>query len=229
MGDTDHAMSTQVDSGSGRTAWRHREGLTQQLREQGIHNEEVLQAILETPRHCFISDAVSGHAYKNMALPIGFQQTISQPYVVARMTEALVEPNRPKIVLEIGTGSGYQAAVLSKLVNQVYTIERISDLYEEARQRLKKLGCINVRTKLGDGGLGWSPTSVFDGIIVTAASPELPQALQNQLAVGGRLVIPEGHPHQVQSLACYTCTEDGLDREKLLDVMFVPLVSSGNS
>ena len=208
------------------TATRHREGLVQRLRNKGIHDESVLRAILETPRHLFVSDAVARHAYRDDALPIGYDQTISQPYVVAFMTQALLESRSPKTVLEIGTGSGYQAAVLSKLVRRVYSIERIPQLHQQSTQRLRELQVRNVFTRLGDGSQGWDACAPYDAIIVTAAAPSLPEALQNQLVEGGPLLIPEGLPHETQILTRYVKTPQGMKREALLDVLFVPLVSA---
>ena len=207
------------------TATRHREGLVQRLREKGIDNEAVLQAMLETPRHCFVSDAVARHAYRDDALPIGYNQTISQPYVVAFMTQALLEPESPRSVLEIGTGSGYQAAVLSKLVRRVFSIERIPQLHRQSTQRLRELGIRNVSTRLGDGSQGWPACAPYEAIMVTAATPALPDALRDQLVDGGRLLMPEGLPYETQTLVRYVRTPKGMERETLLDVLFVPLVS----
>lgn len=207
------------------TAARHQESLVERLRGKGIGNEAVLRAILETPRHRFVSDAVARHAYRDDALPIGYNQTISQPYVVAFMTQALLEPEPPRDVLEIGTGSGYQSAVLAKLVRRVYSIERIPQLHRQSTQRLRELGLHNVSTRLGDGSRGWPECAPFEAIMLTAATPSLPEALLEQLAEGGRLLLPEGSPHGTQTLVRYVRTSQGITREELLDVLFVPLVS----
>ena len=207
------------------TAVRHQKSLVERLRNKGIENEAVLQAMLETPRHRFVSDAVARHAYRDDALPIGYNQTISQPYVVAFMTQTLLEPEPPRDVLEIGTGSGYQSAILAKLVRRVYSIERIPQLHRQSTQRLRELGIHNVSTRLGDGGQGWPECAPYEAIMLTAATPCLPEALLDQLAEGGRLLLPEGSPYETQTLARYVRTSKGITREKLLDVMFVPLVS----
>ena len=207
------------------TAARHQESLVERLREKGIESETVLQAILETPRHRFVSDAVARHAYRDDALPIGYNQTISQPYVVAFMTQALLKPEPPRNVLEIGTGSGYQSAVLAKLVRRVYSIERIPQLHRQSTQRLRELGVRNVSTRLGDGSQGWPECAPYEAIMLTAASPTPPDALLEQLVEGGRLLLPEGSPHETQTLVRYVRTPEGITRETLLDVLFVPLVS----
>ena len=212
------------DQGVGMTSMRHRRGLVDRLREKGIRNESVLQAILETPRHRFLSDAVARHAYRDDALPIGYDQTISQPYVVALMTQALLEPQVPENVLEIGTGSGYQSAILAKLVSRVYTVERIPQLHQQATELLRGLGHRNVMARLGDGSQGWPERAPYEAIMVTAATPSLPESLQAQLLEGGRLVVPEGVPHGVQWLVRYIRTAEGMEREPMTEVMFVPLV-----
>ena len=206
------------------TAARHQENLVDRLREKGIENEAVLQAIRETPRHRFVSDAVARHAYRDDALPIGYSQTISQPYVVAFMTQALLEPEPPREVLEIGTGSGYQSAVLAKLVRRVYSIERIPELHQQSTRRLRELGIHNVSTRLGDGSQGLSECAPFEAIMLTAATPSLPETLLDQLAEGGRLLFPEGSQHETQALVRYVRTSTGITREELMDVLFVPLV-----
>ena len=206
------------------TAARHRESLVERLRSTGIKNEAVLEAILETPRHRFVSDAVAHHAYRDDALPIGYNQTISQPYVVAFMTQALLEPEPPRDVLEIGTGSGYQSAILAKLVRRVYSIERIPQLHQKSTQRLRELDIRNVSTRLGDGSQGWPECAPYEAIMLTAATPSLPDTLLGQLAEGGRLLLPKGSPHEAQTLVRYVRTEKGITQEELLDVLFVPLV-----
>ena len=210
------------------TAARHQEGLVERLREKGIKSDAVLQAMLETPRHCFVSDAVARHAYRDDALPIGYSQTISQPYVVAFMTQTLLDPEPPRDVLEIGTGSGYQSAVLAKLVRRVYSIERIPELHRQSTRRLRELGIHNVSTRLGDGSQGWPECAPYEAIMLTAATPSLPEVLLEQLTEGGRLLLPEGSPHETQTLVRYTRTSKGITREELLDVLFVPLVSQAS-
>ncbi len=217
------------DEGIGMTARRHREGLVERLRKKGITNEAVLQAILSTPRHRFLNDAVAHHAYRDSALPIGYEQTISQPYVVALMTQALLESKIPKKVLEIGTGSGYQCAILAQLVSRVYSIECIPQLYQQATSKLKELGLRNVVTRLGDGSEGWPQRAPFDAIMLTAATPKIPKALVEQLAPDGCLVMPEGHPHETQVLVRYTRRKTGMARQVLADVLFVPLVREANA
>lgn len=207
------------------TSQRTRDRLIQRLREKGIRDTRVLEAMRMLPRHLFVDEALATRAYEDTALPIGHRQTISQPYIVARMTEAVLADSVPKSVLEIGTGSGYQAALLAQLVEQVYTVERIEPLYQQARKLLMKLGLRNVRCKLSDGTWGWESYAPYDAIIVTAAAPEVPQALLDQLAVGGKLVIPVGAQDDTQQLLTLVRTADGVEQRKLEDVVFVPLVS----
>jgi protein-L-isoaspartate(D-aspartate) O-methyltransferase len=209
--------------GVGMTSQRVRDRLVEALRENGIRDENVLNAIRTVPRHLFVDEALAARAYENNALPIGHGQTISQPWVVARMTEALLE-NSPKKVLEVGTGSGYQAAVLAALGMEVYTVERIGDLLRQARKRFRSLG-LNVRTKHDDGRIGWPEHAPFDAIIVTAAAPALVSALIEQLAVGASLVAPVGGA-STQSLVKLTRRADGsVDEAVLAAVAFVPLLS----
>ncbi len=195
--------------------------LLRQLLSQGIHDERVLQGMANVPRDAFVDEAFAHQAWENMALPIGFGQTISQPYMVARMTEQLLvgEPHR---VLEIGTGSGYQTAVLAQLVRHVYTVERIKSLQYQARRRLQRLDLHNVSTRHGDGWAGWPTKAPFDAIIVTAAARVVPDALLNQLSDGGRLIIPVGESRQelllIEKRGTHTRTE------VLEAVRFVPLV-----
>lgn len=191
------------------------------LQQQGITNERVLKAIACLPRSQFVDEAMSHKAWENSALPIGFGQTISQPYIVARMTEILME-QQPKRVLEIGTGSGFQTAVLAQLVEQVFTIERIKSLQYQARRRLQRLDLYNVSTKHSDGWQGWASKAPFDAIMVTAAAQETPQALLSQLADGGRMVIPVGN--EQQSLWLYQRNNNQYSRTELEPVRFVPLV-----
>ncbi len=209
--------------GIGMTSQRTRERLMQRLREQGISNTAVLDVMRSVPRHLFLDEALSQRAYENSALPIGYNQTLSQPYIVARMTELLIE-NNPQRVLEIGTGSGYQTAVLSFLVDKVYTVERILPLLDQARSRLRKLGIRNVHFKHADGGFGWPLRGPFDAIMATAAPERVPEELLAQLADGGRLVVPEGG-RDGQQLCVYERRGKQVKRVVHESVIFVPLVS----
>lgn len=213
--------------GIGMTSQRTRERLIQRLRAEGIRDEDVLNAIREVPRHFLIDEALASRAYEDTALPIGFGQTISQPYIVARMTEVLRAGRPLEKVLEVGTGSGYQTAVLARLVKQVYTIERLEPLLKSTRGRLVKLGIRTVQYKLGDGSRGWPEHTPYGGIIVTAAAAALPEALIEQLGVGARLVIPVG-PDHVQELLLIQRNETGYTRERLERVSFVPLVEDAS-
>jgi protein-L-isoaspartate(D-aspartate) O-methyltransferase len=210
-------------AGIGMTSARTRDRLVQRLREQGISNLAVLERIRNVPRHIFVDEALGSRAYEDTALPIGFNQTISQPYIVARMTEALLEAGVTDNVLEVGTGCGYQTAVLAPLVAHVNTIERIEPLLARARERLKELGIRNVRFRHGDGSLGWKAHAPFDGILVAAAPLTLPDALMKQLKVGGRLIVPIG-PEGEQQLVRFTRREQRVERESLGAVAFVPLL-----
>jgi protein-L-isoaspartate(D-aspartate) O-methyltransferase len=210
-------------TGIGMTSARTRDRLVQRLRDQGIANPAVLERIRNLPRHIFVDEALASRAYEDTALPIGFGQTISQPYIVARMTEALLEGGTPSKVLEVGTGCGYQTAVLAPLVTSVYSIERILGLQVRARARLKELGFRNVRLRHGDGADGWKAQSPFDGILVAAAPLQIPDALLAQLAIGGRLVVPVG-PDGDQQLLRIVRREHGFERRLLGSVSFVPLV-----
>ncbi|MEX0732065.1 MAG: protein-L-isoaspartate(D-aspartate) O-methyltransferase [Aquisalimonadaceae bacterium] len=209
--------------GIGMTSQRTRERLIERLRAKGIRDERVLEVIRMLPRHLFMEEALSSRAYDDTALPIGFGQTISQPWVVARMTEALLEHGVPASVLEIGTGSGYQAAVLARLVPQVYSVERIGPLANQARQRLRRLGLSNARVRHGDGFDGWSSYGPFEGILLTAAPNDVPAALLEQLADGGRLVAPVGG-RGGQELVRYIRQGDQCSREILEQVAFVPML-----
>jgi protein-L-isoaspartate(D-aspartate) O-methyltransferase len=201
-----------------------REKMTKELASMGIEDDKVLQAMSKIPREAFLPRAFYNKAYHNEALPIGENQTISQPYVVAKMTEAL-EIRQTNKILEIGTGSGYQTSVLCKMVRRVFTIERFASLSKEASERLDKLNVHNYVAKVGDGTLGWSEQAPFDRIIVTAASPKVPQSLLNQLNIHGILVIPVGKEQGVQKLMRYGKRDDGsIVEEYLCDVRFVPLV-----
>ena len=210
-------------SGIGMTSARTRDRLVQRLREQGIANLAVLERIRNVPRHIFVDEALGSRAYEDTALPIGYGQTISQPYIVARMTEALLAAGAADSVLEVGTGCGYQTAVLAPLVARLYTIERIEPLLARARERLKELGVRNVRFRHGDGTLGWRAHAPFDGILVAAAPLTVPEALVKQLRVGGRLVVPVG-PEGEQELVRFTRREQAVQRESLGAVAFVPLL-----
>jgi len=210
-------------AGIGMTSARTRDRLVQRLREQGITNLTVLDRIRNLPRHIFVDEAIASRAYEDTALPIGFGQTISQPYIVARMTEALLDGPPLKQVLEVGTGCGYQTAVLAPLVERIYTIERIEGLQKRARVRLKELGIRNVRFKVGDGSAGWRTQAPFDGILVAAAPLVVPEELIAQLAVDGRLIVPVG-PEGRQQLVSILRREQGVERRVLADVSFVPLV-----
>lgn len=209
--------------GIGMTSRRTRDRLIQRLREEGIRDERVLEAILHVPRHVFVDEALASRAYEDTALPIGHGQTISQPYIVALMTQALIAGGRLKKVLEIGTGSGYQTAVLAGLVDEIYSVERIEPLMKLARKRLREIGCRNVHIKLSDGSWGWKEHAPYDGIIVTAAPAAVPPVLLEQLAPGGRLVIPVGGP-TMQELLLVQQTDKGPIQERLELVNFVPLV-----
>lgn len=205
------------------TSARTRDRLIQRLQDQGITNLSVLDRIRNVPRHIFVDEALSSRAYEDTALPIGFSQTISQPYIVARMTEALLESRKIGKVLEIGTGCGYQTAVLAPLVKKIYSIERIAPLSKRAQKTLKELGIGNVKLKHGDGTVGWKSQKPFDGILVAAAPLAVPEALFAQLANKGRLIVPVG-PEGQQQLLRFTRNGDHIDREILGAVAFVPML-----
>jgi len=217
-------MNDPRHAGIGMTSARTRERLVQRLREQGIGNLAVLDRIRNVPRHIFVDEALASRAYEDTALPIGFGQTISQPYIVARMTEALLEGGRLGKVLEVGTGCGYQTAVLAPLVGRIFTIERIEGLQQRAKARLRELQIRNVRFRHGDGTQGWKSQAPFDGILVAAAPLVIPETWVEQLAVGGRMVVPVG-PEGQQQLVRITRREQGVERRVLGSVAFVPLVS----
>ncbi len=208
------------------TSRRTRLRLIDRLRSEGIKNEAVLAAMLEIPRHIFMGEALASRAYENTALPIGYGQTISQPYIVARMTEALLSGGLLNTVLEIGTGSGYQAAILARLVKSVYTVERITALLIEAKSRFQELGLDNVKVQNSNGYDGWKDQAPFDGIIATAAPFEVPKVLLEQLADGGRLVIPVGDQYR-QVLKLIIRQGDQFKEEQLEMVSFVPMLHGG--
>lgn len=208
-------------NGIGMTSQRTRERLIQRLVDQGISNMSVLDVIRITPRHLFLDEAMAHRAYEDVALPIGFQQTLSQPYIVARMTELLLAAGPRERVLEIGTGSGYQTAVLAQLVGEVYSVERIKALQQKARQRMRQLKLRNVHMNHADGGMGWAERGPFDGIMATAAPERIPENLLQQLAAGGRLVIPVGGDSQ--HLQVVTRTHEGFETDIVEAVNFVPL------
>ena len=212
-----------ADVGMGLTGQRVRDRLIDDLRKGGISDERVLNAIRTVPRHQFVDEALASRAYENNALPIGHGQTISQPYVVAKMTEALLESS-PKRVLEIGTGSGYQGAVLAALGLEVFTVERIGELLRTARKRFRTLG-LHLRSKHDDGRIGWPEEGPFDAIIVTAAAPALVDALTAQLAAGGTLVAPVGGASGQSLLRLRKDADGGIEQTDLGPVIFVPLLS----
>ena len=216
-------MDSGLAEGIGMTSLRTRERLVQRLRADGIVDERVLDAIRRVPRHLLIDEALASRAYEDTALPIGYGQTISQPYIVARMTEALCAGRTLRRVLEIGTGSGYQTTVLARLAEEVYSIERLEPLLRTTRTRLLRIGIRNLHYKLGDGTRGWADHAPYDGIIVTAAPSMLPQELIGQLAIGARLVIPVG-TSGAQQLMVIERTETGHVSQELQPVSFVPLV-----
>lgn len=212
--------------GIGMTSQRTRNRLVARLREKGIRNEAVLQVISKTPRHLLVDEALASRAYEDTALPIGHGQTISQPYIVARMTELLLEgENPPRNVLEVGTGSGYQAAVLAPLVDKVFTVERIEPLYRATREILQALDYRNIRTYLSDGSWGVAQEAPFDAIIATAAPETVPPDLLEQLAIGAKLIIPVGKQGGEQRLQVITRTDEvtytTVDHEA---VQFVPMI-----
>jgi len=217
-------MSIGGHSGIGMTSARTRDRLVQRLREQGIHDLRVLERMRNLPRHIFVDEALASRAYEDTALPIGWGQTISQPYIVARMTQALLAAGLPGKVLEVGFGCGYQTAVLAPFAGRILAIERVEPLVVPTRQRLKELEVDNVRLKHGDGMKGWPTQAPFDGILVAAAPFAVPQALVEQLAVGGRLIVPVG-PEGQQQLLRITRRENGLKQEVLEKVAFVPLLA----
>ncbi len=221
-------MSYQSDDlqrlGIGMTSQRTRERLIQRLRDEGIRHEQLLEVMCSTPRHLFVDEALAHRAYEDTALPIGSNQTISQPYIVGHMTELLLAAGPLDKVLEIGTGCGYQTAVLAQLVERVFSVERIQGLQERAKERLAELNIRNVLYRWSDGWEGWKALAPYNGIIVTAAAKEIPQALLEQLAVGGRLVIPVGEDDE-QKLLLIIREKNGFVHQVLNDVRFVPLLA----
>jgi protein-L-isoaspartate(D-aspartate) O-methyltransferase len=209
--------------GIGMTSARTRDRLVQRLRDQGIADPRVLEQVRNLPRHIFVDEALASRAYEDTALPIGWGQTISQPYIVARMTEALLQGGTLHKVLEIGTGCGYQTAMLAPFVEKIHSIERIEPLVRRAKLRLQELDIRNVRLKHGDGLKGWPTQAPFDGILAAAAPLTLPETLLQQLAVGGRLIVPVGAEGQ-QQLMRVTRRETGYHKEMLGAVAFVPLL-----
>lgn len=207
--------------GIGMTSRRTRLRLVQRLREAGIESDRVLEVIGQVPRHIFLDEALAHRAYEDTSLPIGYGQTLSQPYTVSRMTELMLA-HEPARVLELGTGSGYQTTVLSQLFAEIYSVERIRPLQERARERLRQLNIRNVMLKHADGGMGWPDRGPFDGIIVTAAPVDVPQELLDQLAEGGVLIAPVGEHKQV--LVEIIRYGDRFERRELEPVHFVPLL-----
>lgn len=216
-------MESQQLIGIGMTSQRTRDRMIERLMDQGIRNLAVLDTMRSTPRHLFLDEALAHRAYEDCALPIGHQQTLSQPYIVARMTELLLAAGHPRRVLEIGTGSGYQTAVLAQLVEQVFSVERIGALHSRARDRLRQLKLYNVQLRLADGTLGWPDQGPYDAILAAAAPSEVPAELLDQLAMGGRLVMPVGTAMQ-QQLVVMERTDEGFRRTVVEPVRFVPLL-----
>lgn len=218
------ASANQI-AGIGFTSQRTRTRMIRRLIDRGVENEALLQVLARVPRHLFVDEAISTRAYEDVALPIGEGQTISQPYAVARMTEILLEEGPAQRVLEVGTGSGYQAAVLSQLVDVVFTVERIRSLLDKARSRFRSLQYRNIHTRYSDGGWGWPSHGPFDEIMVTAAPSTVPEPLLDQLVVGGRMIIPVGSQDKLQSLTIITRTRSGFTQREESDVKFVPFLT----
>lgn len=216
-------MDEMLRHGIGMTSQRTRNRMIMRLQEQGISSPQVLEAMSSTPRHLFVDEALSHRAYEDSALPIGFGQTISQPYTVARMTELLLQNGSLNKVLEIGTGCGYQSAILSALVTRVYSVERIEPLHQKTQLRLQQLGYHNIKLKLADGHWGWPEYGSYNGILVAAANIEVPEALLQQLADGGRLVMPVGSNEQ--RLIVITRHGENYERQELEAVHFVPFLT----
>jgi protein-L-isoaspartate(D-aspartate) O-methyltransferase len=212
--------------GSGMTSQRTRDRLITRLTEQGIVDERILEVMRTTPRHIFVDEALASRAYEDTALPIGYNQTISQPYTVARMTELLLENSETlDKVLEIGTGCGYQTAILAQLVREVYSVERILPLQKKAKVHTELLKLKNIRYSYSDGSWGWEEYAPFDGILVAAAPNEVPEALLQQLAIGGVMLIPVGEQGGKQTLQRITRTESSFYVEEFDPVIFVPFLA----
>ena len=210
--------------GIGMTSQRTRERMIKRLQDQGIADTRVLDVMRTMPRHIFVDEALASRSYEDTALPIGHGQTISQPYIVARMTEILLDADKSlEKVLEVGTGSGYQTAVLAKLVRSVYSVERIRPLMDSARRRFQELNLYNIMLHYSDGTWGWQDHAPYDGIIVTAAPAQIPESLLEQLAMGGRLITPVGG--QDQQLIVITKTPAGFEKQVVKQVTFVPMLS----
>jgi protein-L-isoaspartate(D-aspartate) O-methyltransferase len=210
--------------GIGMTSLRTRMRLINSLRDMGISDEKVLSAMMDTPRHLFVDEGIASHAYDNSSLPIGYGQTISQPYIVALMTQIMLNDRKPAKVLEIGTGSGYQTTVLSKLVGSVYSVERIEPLLKQAKRLHYRLRLRNIYHKLAKGSTyGWPDVGPFDGILVTAAPQTIPEELYAQLAPGGRMLIPSGKEN-AQELYLIERTSNGYTETSIESVRFVPLI-----
>lgn len=219
-----HPLPPSALKGEGMTSQRARDRLAATLKESGIRDARVIDVIRNLPRHHFIDQALHSRAYENTALPIGHGQTISQPWVVARMTEALLEFGMPQKVLEIGTGSGYQAAVLAALVPQVYTVERIEELLRQARRRFRQLGITNLRSRYDDGKLGWPDEGPFDAVILTAAGDAIPHAILDQMTPTGVLVAPVGSPSSQTLIRMRGDGQGDFIQEELGPASFVPLL-----
>ena len=221
-----NAMSNLLMQGVGMTSLRTRERLIQRLRDQGVTNLRVLDIMLNTPRHLFLDEALAHRAYEDTALPIGHGQTLSQPYIVARMTELLLGAGgKLQKVLEVGTGSGYQTSILAQLVPEVYTVERIKPLQDKARERLRQLGLRNIQYRHADGGFGWPEAGPYDGILSTAAPQAVPDELLKQLAPSGVLVIPVGGREQHLHLIMRDGDSADFVTQVLEPVKFVPFLS----
>ncbi|WP_286262491.1 protein-L-isoaspartate(D-aspartate) O-methyltransferase [Thalassotalea atypica] len=215
-------MNLKVGRSASGKSGRSGELLAQKLHAEGISNQQVLKAIALSPRHIFVPEILAHKAYDNTALPIGQGQTISQPYIVAKMSELLLTEYLPQNVLEIGTGSGYQTSILAQIIPKVFSVERIKSLQWQAKRRLQSMDLHNVSMKHGDGWQGWASKAPFDAIIVTAAPTSIPEALLTQLAEGGKLVIPVGDHAQI--LKIITRNGDNFHEQQVEAVRFVPLV-----
>lgn len=211
--------------GVGMTSQRTCERMVSRLQEQGIRNSQVLQVMRDTPRHIFVDEALASRAYEDTALPIGHNQTISQPYIVAKMTELLLSAGPLGKVLEIGTGCGYQTAILAQLAEYVYTVERILPLQKKAKDHLWRLKLKNISYLHNDGHVGWQDNAPYDGILVSAAPPDLPEPLLMQMAEGGVMVVPVGKQNGVQKLLRVFRGPEGFEVDEFEDVVFVPFLS----